>query len=319
MKKILIIGLFLLMFNAVSANAANGDVIQPIYSTDILTYMDGIPIKGYAINGQMMICLEDLSDYGFSVHYDDEARCLFVNKTGKAREGFFPTVEKDSVGKIIGYTYETDIKAILNGEEIHTENIGGKLAATVEEFDDLKDDNLSGILSIKNYPKYFMMQSYNDFARILNVYSNIAIEYLYENNINNFELDIENQNVATEIVDKYNCEDFTQYIYRGASRMVFPTESLTVVRFYKNGNILDYTNILYAYSFIGSPVGTSIYDFEEKPIFLNEGKYLFFKGRRTADRGSIMGFRDTFEAGEYKINLDTCELEKVNIMTYDIN
>ena len=68
--------LFMLMFNAVSANAANGDVIQPIYSTDILTYMDGIPIKGYNIGGQTLICLEDLSNYGFSVYYCDEVRLI---------------------------------------------------------------------------------------------------------------------------------------------------------------------------------------------------------------------------------------------------
>lgn len=319
MKRILIIGLFLLMFNAVSANAANGDVIQPIYSTDILTYMDGIPIKSYNIGGQTLICLEDLSNYGFSVYYCDEVRCLFVNKTGNANEDFYPVIERNSVGETIGYTYETDIRAILNGEEINAVNIGGKLAVTVEELDDLKDDNLSGILSIKNYPKYFMMQSYNDFARILNVYSDIAIENLYENNIKNFELDIETQNVATEVVDKYTCEEFTQYLYRGASRMVFPAESLTVVRFYKNGNIFDYTNILYAYSFIGSPVGTSIYDFETTPSFSEEGKYLSFKACRTVGRLSLMGLRDVFESGEYKLNLDTCELEKFNVTTHNIN
>ena len=41
MKKILTIGLFLLMFNAVSANAANGDVIGNIYSTDIIAKING--------------------------------------------------------------------------------------------------------------------------------------------------------------------------------------------------------------------------------------------------------------------------------------
>lgn len=244
---------------------------------------------------------------------------MFVNKTGNANEGFSPTIEKNSVGEIIGYTYETDIRAILNGEEINAVNIGGKLAVTVEELDDLKDDNLSGSLSIKNYPKYFMMQSYNDFARVLNVYSDISIDYLYDSNVKKFETDIKNLNVATEIIDKYTCEDFTQYIYRGASRIVFPTESLTVVRFYKNGNILDYTNILYAYSFVGSPAGTSIYDYETKPTFSNDGECLLFKGNRTEGKSSIMGLRDTFETGQYKLNLYTCELEKVNITKHAIN
>lgn len=42
--------------------------------------MDVIPIKVYAIDGKTMICLEDLSNYGFSVYYNNEARALFVNK-----------------------------------------------------------------------------------------------------------------------------------------------------------------------------------------------------------------------------------------------
>ena len=74
--------------------AMPGDVIRPIYSTDILTYMDGIPLQGYAIDGKTMICLEDLSDYGFSVYYNDDARALFVNKHSEAINGFNPAIEQ---------------------------------------------------------------------------------------------------------------------------------------------------------------------------------------------------------------------------------
>lgn len=323
MKRILIIGLFMLMFNAVSANAANGDVIQPIYSTDILTYMDGIPIKGYNIGGQTLICLEDLSNYGFSVYYCDEVRCLFVNKTGNAKEGFFPTIEKNAVGEIIGYTYETDIRAILNGEEIDAVNIGGKLAVTAEELNKLKDKGLNGSFSIENNPKYFMTSVYNDSSRVLKIYSDISVNYLYNDNINKFETDMEDAKAYTsaEIIDKYVCGEYTQYIHRGAFRYAFsPDRSITAVRFYKNGRILDYTNILDTYSFIGTPIGTSVYGDDNKNLrFSDDGKYLIFKANRTAYKFSLMGSRDTFESGEYKLNLDTCELEKVNITTYDIN
>lgn len=58
--------------------AMPGDVIRPIYSTDILTYMDGIPLQGYAIDGKTMICLEDLSDYGFSVYYNDDSHAHYL-------------------------------------------------------------------------------------------------------------------------------------------------------------------------------------------------------------------------------------------------
>ena len=74
------------------------------------------------------------------------------------------------------------------------------------------------------------------------------------------------------------------------------------------------------YSFIGTPIGTSVYGDDNKNLrFSDDGKYLIFKANRTAYKFSLMGSRDTFESGEYKLNLDTCELEKVNITTYDIN
>lgn len=113
--------------------AMPGDVIRPIYSTDILTYMDGIPLRGYAIDGKTMICLEDLSDYGFSVYYNDDARALFVNKHSEVVNGFDPSIERGKVGDIIGYTYESDIRAYINGHEIASENINGRLAVCAED------------------------------------------------------------------------------------------------------------------------------------------------------------------------------------------
>ena len=323
MKRIFIISLLILMFNVAYVSAANGDIIQPVYSTDIFTYMDDIPIKGYNIGGQTLICLEDLSNYGFSVYYDDETRCLFVNKTGKARNDFLPVTEKEDAGNVVGYTYETDIKAILNGEEIDAVNIGGKIAVTAEELNKLKNKGLNGSFSIENNPKYFMTSVYNDSSRVLKIYSNISVNYLYNDNISKFETDMEDAKDYTpaEIIDKYVCEEYTQYIHRGAFRYAFPPDrSITAVRFYKNGRILDYTNILDAYSFIGTPVGTSVYDDDNKnPRFSDDGKYLIFKANRTAYRFSLMGSRDTFESGEYKLNLDTCELEKINITEYNVN
>lgn len=299
------------------ATAANGDVLHAIYSTDILTYLDGIPIQGYNIGGNTMICLEDLANYGFSVYYNEEIRCLFVNKQGVADKDFNPIIERGTVGDIIGYTYETDIKAMLNGEEIYVENIGGKLAVAVENLDDLKDSNLSGCISIKNYPKYFMMQTYNDHVRVVNIYSNIEISNLYEKNITNFENDINNNNVATEILNIYNSDDFSQYIYRGAYRESYIHDnSLTAVRFYKSGRILDYSDVLRKYFFIGNyGQGTSLQDSETlgyAPNFLDDGNYLAFNAyRNQPDENSLMGSMMSFENGDYMMNLDTCELIKV--------
>ena len=44
--------------------AANGDIKDTIYTTDILTQVDGKNIQSYSINGETLIALEDLENYG---------------------------------------------------------------------------------------------------------------------------------------------------------------------------------------------------------------------------------------------------------------
>jgi len=306
------------IFASIATYAANGDIMQPIYGTDITTNVDGIPIQGYNIGGSTLICLEDLANYGFSIYYNNEARCLFVNKQGYADKNFKPVIKRESIGNIIGYTYETDIKAILNGEEISAQSIGGRLVVAVETLDDLKDSFLSSIASVKNYPKYFMMQTYNDSARVLNVYSNIEIGGLYDKNVQNFTEEIARQkDNAAEIVNTYTCDSFTQYIYRVPSQEYLPNyRSLAVVRFYKSGRILDYTNALFAYSFISiSAAGTSL---RENVNFTDDGSHLiiFNNFRSQLEINSLMGHTHTFESGDYKLDLNTCELIKVKTVFY---
>ena len=63
-----------------TAYAAVGDIADTLYNTDIITYLDGKQIKGYSLDGRMMICLEDLRNYGYAVEYDDSIRTLFVTE-----------------------------------------------------------------------------------------------------------------------------------------------------------------------------------------------------------------------------------------------
>ena len=50
-----------------AAYAANGDIAGKIYTTDILTQIDGRDIPSYAIDGETLIAVEDLEAYGFNV------------------------------------------------------------------------------------------------------------------------------------------------------------------------------------------------------------------------------------------------------------
>ena len=83
-----------------TAYAAVGDIADTLYNTDIITYLDGKQIKGYSLDGRMMICLEDLRNYGYAVEYDDSIRTLFVTKDGDISEDFNPYFERCTIGGI---------------------------------------------------------------------------------------------------------------------------------------------------------------------------------------------------------------------------
>ncbi len=114
------------------ASAKVGDVIGNIYSTDILTYVDGAVIPSYSINGEMLIIAEDLASYGFTVTYDDSIRTLFANYTAKEPSGI-KAVSKGQVGEIVGNYYESDIKVLINGRYASAYSLNGKMAIKAEE------------------------------------------------------------------------------------------------------------------------------------------------------------------------------------------
>lgn len=307
-------GLLMSSIPNMAANAEVGDVMRPIYSTDILTYMDNIPIRGYAIDGKTMICLEELSDYGFSVHYSDEARALFVNKQGSVAAGFSPTIERGSVGDIEGYTYETDIRAYVNGQEIAAENIGGKLAVCAE---DLANINTTG--TVRNlgfeYPAYFMRYTYHDSSRSLHLFSDIADHDVYSANIAGFAKGITASDGLFTVTAEFENDSYTQYVVKGIYRDTSNYDGCDAVRFYKNGCTFNAENALREYDFIAYIMkdGISITDMN----FSGDGRYLFFSGERSKpEPNSPMGSRAVYESGEYMLDMDTFALTKVNVHEY---
>lgn len=131
--------LFALLFFTLPAQAANGDVIGSIYSTDILAYVNGRPIRSYNIGGKTVILVEDLSDkendrynYGFDWWYDDTTRTLTVNSDGDSGYGEME-IQRGTPGEILGDVYETDIKVLFNTKEVPGYNVGGKTAVCIED------------------------------------------------------------------------------------------------------------------------------------------------------------------------------------------
>lgn len=116
-----------------AAFAANGDIVGEIYNTDILTTLDGVPIESYSIDGETVIPLELLSEYGYVVYYNDRARKVFVTHAGDIPDDLSPQIPRGRLGGTSGYIYESDIKAYLNGIEIPAYALNGQMGVVVED------------------------------------------------------------------------------------------------------------------------------------------------------------------------------------------
>lgn len=188
MKKILIIGLFMLMFNAVSANAANGDVIGNIYSTDIIAEINGEYVESYCLDGKTAIILEDLAKHGAEISYNDKLRTLIVN-TVYMNKMVDENIKRGTVGKVIGNIYESDIKVYLNGYIVRAFSLNGKMAVAIEDFG---NDN--------SFSKYNAKYIWNDTNRIisLEILTDNFSEIKASDNIG-FKLYAEGENLQIEI------------------------------------------------------------------------------------------------------------------------
>ncbi len=136
MLKKLLIAAGIIAVTMAPAYAANGDVVCPIYSSDIITKLDGREIQTYSLDGRMMIAVEDLVPYGYSVSWDGDTNTLIAVKTGEADKDFNPSFGRGDEGRQIGYMYESDITVFLNGKRTDAYSIGGKMVVCAEEIAD---------------------------------------------------------------------------------------------------------------------------------------------------------------------------------------
>ena len=51
-----------------------GDVVDHVLHTDIVTYINGLPIRSYNIKGYTAVIVEELKDYGFYVVWYEPKR-----------------------------------------------------------------------------------------------------------------------------------------------------------------------------------------------------------------------------------------------------
>ena len=83
MKKIIVFinGIMILMTSAVNADFLKiSDVINSVLATDIIAYIDGLPINSYNIDGNTAVIVEELDKYGFDITWDEMSRILTVER-----------------------------------------------------------------------------------------------------------------------------------------------------------------------------------------------------------------------------------------------
>lgn len=124
-------------FNVMAYAAKIGDVVDYALYTDIVAYVNDAPIESYNIQGNTAIVAEDLALYGFKVSWDSVKRTLSIALSSSSK--FAPTYKVPAKSthkngdRALPVLY-TDIKTYLNGKEIKSYNINGKM---IIYFDDL--------------------------------------------------------------------------------------------------------------------------------------------------------------------------------------
>lgn len=255
----------------VSASANVGDIAGNLYTTDILTQVDGIDINGFSLDGKTMIALEDLRDYGFNIYYNNNVRTLFVTKTGTASSSFRPSVKRGTVGSVAGYYYETDIEAVFNGRYIKTYAIDGKLAAPVEDIAVFIDNFNKGTNVYDDESSFtYSTYSYDNSKRLLSMYTNIS-SYTNFNDMAEFK-----------ISSKSTPWTAARYPICHSSNYIFAPKMLGGL---PHGGTAEYNTVICSngLSYNAEAIADRYYVNIENPVMSPAGDKLYFKNGSAGD------------------------------------
>ena len=119
MKKLknCIILLFCMMISSSIVFAKTGDIVGKAVNTDIVAYINGLPIPSYNINGYTGIVAEDLGKYGFDIWYSDAGRILRIKydiaSPNEITADYILPKNTKAIGSFAANIYETDITTQL--------------------------------------------------------------------------------------------------------------------------------------------------------------------------------------------------------------
>ncbi len=135
-KKFIALALVILSL-PISAFSYNvGDVIGTVLSTDIVTYIESVPVTSYNIDGRTAIIAEQMRSFGLDVYFDEYTRTLSISKgSGEITPPALKEEESSlPVGTPVGNVLFTDITTNFEGAPITSFNIGGLTCVYATDF-----------------------------------------------------------------------------------------------------------------------------------------------------------------------------------------
>ena len=146
--------------------------IGSVLSTDITTFIDGMPIVSYNVDGSTVVIVEDLVNYGFKVTWEPEARKLIASagKLPAAAPKYVNSTSDLPIGTPVGEIFATDIVTEINGREYTSYNMNGQTVVVLETLGDRMIDTDINIYNPYKYASGGFKTLWDNDTRTLNVH-----------------------------------------------------------------------------------------------------------------------------------------------------
>ena len=204
-----------------------GDVIGKVLSTDIVTYVDGVKIPSYNINGRTAIVAQDLNNLGtgvnFGVSFDEGTRVLTLTDKdiyGTGNSTALVYAENTAnlpVGTPVDNVLYTDITANFEGEPLESFNISGYTCIYTDDLAKLCGtyiwDEEARMVNIWRKGSYVPYASKHESTRILDTKGTVAtktasINRWGEEAPSNLVRNINGTFTAVEVSENVNLETY---------------------------------------------------------------------------------------------------------------
>lgn len=166
-RSIILLTSLLLITNTLNIYAYPPKIIGDVLSTDVIAYIDKMPIRCYNYANSTYVLAKDLRNYGFEVTWNGDARTVNITLPEKRTVTKFSADEKQALEKrepmgIKKYDfYQTDIQTLFDGEPVTSTGVPASINA---------DGKI--LILFDSLGNHFGRTEWSDQYRIANIYTN---------------------------------------------------------------------------------------------------------------------------------------------------